>query len=52
MIIFLSATDSDVVIKGLEEEFGKKTDENEEIFSFFVKIIRSFFTKGYILKIS
>tara|TARA_B100000683_G_scaffold267291_1_gene300715 strand:- start:620 stop:2473 length:1854 start_codon:yes stop_codon:yes gene_type:complete len=39
--IFILAIDYDVVVKGLEEKFGKKTDENEREFrSFFDKIIQ------------
>jgi predicted KAP-like P-loop ATPase len=39
--IFILAIDYDVVIKGLESKFGKKTDENEREFrSFFDKIIQ------------
>ncbi|OUR90919.1 hypothetical protein A9Q87_13365 [Flavobacteriales bacterium 34_180_T64] len=43
--IFLLAIDYDVVVKGLEPKFGKKTDENEREFrSFFEKIIQLPFT--------
>lgn len=39
--IFVLAIDYDVVVKGLESKFGKKTDENEREFrSFFDKIIQ------------
>lgn len=39
--IFILAIDYDVVVKGLEPKFGKKTDENEREFrSFFDKIIQ------------
>ena len=39
--IFILAIDYDVVVKGLEDKFGKKTDENEREFrSFFDKIIQ------------
>lgn len=39
--IFILAIDYDVVVKGLEPKFGKKTDENEREFrSFFEKIIQ------------
>ena len=43
--IFVLAIDYDVVIKGLEKKFGKKTEENEREFrSFFDKIIQVPFT--------
>lgn len=39
--IFILAIDYDVVVKGLEKKFGKKTDKNEREFrSFFDKIIQ------------
>lgn len=39
--IFILAIDYDVVVKGLESKFGKKTEENEREFrSFFDKIIQ------------
>ncbi len=39
--VFILAIDYDVVIKGLENKFGKKTDQNEREFrSFFDKIIQ------------
>jgi hypothetical protein len=39
--VFILAIDYDVVVKGLESKFGKKTDENEREFrSFFDKIIQ------------
>ena len=39
--IFVLAIDYDVVVKGLEKKFGKKTDKNEREFrSFFDKIIQ------------
>ena len=39
--IFILAIDYDVIIKGLEKKFGKKTDQNEREFrSFFDKIIQ------------
>ena len=43
--IFILAIDYDVVVKGLESKFGKKTKENEREFrSFFDKIIQVPFT--------
>jgi hypothetical protein len=43
--IFVLAIDYDVVVKGLEGKFGKKTEENEREFrSFFDKIIQVPFT--------
>nr|WP_321227752.1 P-loop NTPase fold protein [uncultured Psychroserpens sp.] len=43
--IFILAIDYDVVVKGLEPKFGKKTPENEREFrSFFEKIIQLPFT--------
>ncbi|MXV38043.1 hypothetical protein GO491_05035 [Flavobacteriaceae bacterium Ap0902] len=43
--IFILAIDYDVVVKGLEPKFGKKTQENEREFrSFFEKIIQLPFT--------
>lgn len=43
--IFMLAIDYDVVVKGLEPKFGKKTPENEREFrSFFEKIIQLPFT--------
>ena len=39
--IFILAIDYDIVVKGLEKKFGKKTDQNEREFrSFFDKIIQ------------
>ena len=39
--IFIIAIDYEVVVKGLEDKFGKKTNENEREFrSFFDKIIQ------------
>lgn len=39
--IFILAIDYDIVVKGLEPKFGKKTDDNEREFrSFFEKIIQ------------
>ena len=41
MCLFVLAIDYDVVVKGLESKFGKKTEENEREFrSFFDKIIQ------------
>ena len=40
--VFVLAIDYDVVVKGLESKFGKKTEENEREFrSFFDKIIQN-----------
>jgi len=39
--VFVLAIDYEVVVKGLESKFGKKTEENERVFrSFFDKIIQ------------